>query len=178
MSNLFGGTQLPANPDACRQIWPLQSQCLAFYGDPRRPNWLQANTIDVPCPWPLHIGNIALSHILIHKKCAESLTRVLGNIWEATGKSLGTIHKLRYDVYDGSYNLRNIRGSASALSMHAFAAAIDWDAADNAQHAQRHLFRDDSLLVVKFKEEGWIWGGDWSPGSIDAMHVQAARVHA
>ena len=24
----------------------------------------------------------------------------------------------------------------------------------------------------------WIWGGDWSPGSIDAMHVQAARVHS
>jgi hypothetical protein len=31
--------------------------------------------------------------------------------------------------------------------------------------------------VIKFKEEGWIWGGDWLPGSVDAMHVQAARVH-
>jgi hypothetical protein len=27
---------------------------------------------------------------------------------------------------------------------------------------------------VKFKEEGWIWGGEWSPP--DAMHVQAARI--
>ena len=62
--------------------------------------------------------------------------------------------------------------------MHAFAAAIDWDAADNEQHALRHLFQNDSLLVVKFREEGWIWGGDWSPGSVDAMHVQAARIHA
>ena len=77
----------------------------------------------------------------------------------------------------GSYNLRLIRGSAFAMSMHAFAAAIDWDAADNAQHDRKHLFQDDGPLVVKFKEEGWVWGGDWSGGSIDAMHVQAARVH-
>ncbi len=159
-------------------VWPVQSQCLAYYGDPRSPSWLQANTIDVPCPWPLHMGSVTITHILIHKKCAESLARVLNNIWQATGKSFSAIQKLRYDVYDGSYNLRTIRGSTAALSMHAFAAAIDWDAADNAQHSQKHLFHDDSLLVVKFKEEGWIWGGDWSPGSIDAMHVQAARVHS
>jgi hypothetical protein len=159
-------------------VWPLQSDCLSFYGDPRAASWLQANTIDVSCPWPLHMGDVGLSHILIHKKCAESLARVLNNIWEAAGKSLSTIARLRYDQYDGSYNLRNIRGSASTLSTHAFAAAIDWDAADNEQHSLRHLFQDDSLLVVKFKEEGWIWGGDWSPQSVDAMHVQAARVHS
>jgi hypothetical protein len=159
-------------------VWPLQRDCLSFYGDPRQPSWLQGNTIDVPCPWPLHVGRISVAHILIHKKCAESLVRVLNGIWDATGKSLSTIERLRYDQYDGSYNLRNIRGSAAALSMHAFAAAIDWDAADNEQHALKHLFQDDSLLVVKFKEEGWIWGGDWSPASVDAMHVQAARIHA
>lgn len=159
-------------------IWPLQKDCLAFYGDPRSPSWLQENTVAVPCPWPLRMGELSLSHITIHKKCADSLTRVLNAIWNATGKSLNTIRQLRYDQYDGSYNLRLIRGSVTAMSMHAFAAAIDWDAADNAQHSRRHLFQDDSLLVVKFKEENWIWGGDWSPGSVDAMHVQAARVHA
>lgn len=157
--------------------WPLQKDCRAFYGDPFQPGWLQANTTDVPCPWPLQMGDIAVPHILIHKKCAASLTRVLRNIWDAAGHDINTIRHLRYDRYDGSYNPRRIRGSAVAWSMHAFAAAIDWDAADNAQHAQKHLFADDSLLVVKFKEEGWIWGGDWSPGSVDAMHVQAARVH-
>ena len=157
--------------------WPLQSQCLSFYGDPRGPGWLQANTVDVACPWPLRMGKLTVPHIVIHKKCADSLVRVLNAIWEAAGKSVSTIERLRYDQYDGSYNLRTIAGS-KMLSMHAFAAAIDWDAADNAQYAQRHLFQDDSLLVVKFKAEGWIWGGDWSPGSVDAMHVQAARIHA
>ena len=158
-------------------IWPLQSQCLAFYGDPRSANWLQDNTADITCPWPLHMGTIAIAHILIHQKCADSLTRVLNAVWDAVGKDLSAIQKLRYDRYDGSYNLRNIRGSPSSLSMHAFAAAIDWDAADNEQHSRQHLFQGDSLLVVKFKEEGWVWGGDWDVNSIDAMHVQAARVH-
>ena len=157
--------------------WPLQLDCLAFYGDPRQKGWLQSNTIDITCPWPLVMGNVAISHILIHKKCADSLTRVLGAVWNAVGRDVGKIIQFRYDQYDGSYNLRNIRGNASALSMHAFAAAIDWDAVDNEQHATKHLFQDNSLLIVKFKEEGWIWGGDWSSGSIDAMHVQAARVH-
>lgn len=160
-----------------KPVWPLQSQALSFYGDPRVKGWLQSNTTDVPCPWQLRVGNIPVSHITIHNKCANSLVAVLGNIWEAVGKDQTKINALRYDVYDGSYNLRLIRGSAVAMSMHSFACAIDWDAADNEQHSQKHLFQDDSLLVVKFKEQNWIWGGDWSPGSIDAMHVQAARIH-
>ena len=165
------------NTSPLSNIWPLQKDCLAFYGDPRQAGWLHANTVDVPCPWPLHVGNVAVKNILIHKKCAESLTRVLGTIWDAVGRDAGKIRQLRYDVYDGSYNLRLIRGSASAMSMHAFAAAIDWDAADNAQHDRKHLFQDDSLLVVKFREENWISAAIWAAGSVDAMHVQAARVH-
>jgi hypothetical protein len=157
--------------------WPLQSQCLSFYGDPRKAGWLQANTVHVPCPWALRMdGGITVHDILIHKKAAESLKRVLGNVWDAVGHDEAKIHALRYDVYDGSYAPRNKRGG-STMSMHYFAVAIDWDAKDNQQHSRHHLFMDDSLLVVKFKEDGWIWGGDWSPGSIDAMHVQAARVH-
>jgi hypothetical protein len=156
--------------------WPLQRDAIAFYGNPASAGWLQKNTTYVPCPWTLHVGSSPTSHILIHKKCAKSLATVLGNIWTAVGKDAGKIHTLRYDVYDGSYNFRPMRGSA-ALSMHSFACAIDWDAADNAFHSVTHLFNDQSLLVQKFKDEGWIWGGDWTPGSQDAMHVQAARIH-
>ena len=65
-----------------------------------------------------------------------------------------------------------------ALSMHSYGVAIDWDAEENPQHSAKHLFREDSLIVVKFKEENWVWGGDWGGSSIDAMHVQAARVHS
>ena len=158
-------------------VWPLQKDCLAFYGNPAQARWLSENTVSVLTPWILHVGETPTAHILIHKKCADSLTRVLNNVWDACGKSYVKIQQLRYDRYDGSYNFRPMRGSA-AISMHAFACAIDWDAADNAFHSTRHLFTDQSLLVTKFKEEGWVWGGDWTPGSQDAMHVQAARVHA
>ncbi len=160
-----------------KNVWPLQSQCPVFYGNPRQSGWLHANTTDVACPWPLHVGKVPVSHILIHKKCAASLTRVLGAIWDAVAHDISRIKVLHYDVYDGSYNLRVMRGG-SALSMHSYACAIDWNAAENPFHSNHHVLHDDSLMVVKFKEEGWIWGGDWSPGSVDAMHVQAARIHS
>lgn len=156
--------------------WPLQRDCMSFYGDPRQRGWLQVNTVGVKCPWPIHCGRVPVDHITIHKKCAASLTRTLQAIWVAVGQDIGKIKQLRYDVFDGSYNLRVMRGG-NALSMHSYACAIDWDAADNPFHVTKHLFSSDSLIVVKFKEEGWLWGGDWSLGSVDAMHVQAARIH-
>lgn len=153
--------------------WPLQRDCIKFYGDPTRANWLSANTVRVPCPWALFVGKVPVKAILIHKKCAESLTRVLAAVWAAVDKDEAKVKKLKYHIYDGSYNLRHMRGS-NQMSMHSFACAIDWDAADNPFNSKKHLFQSDSLLIVKFKEESWIWGGDW--GSPDAMHVQAARV--
>lgn len=155
-------------------VWPLQRDCVAFYGDPALAGWLHSNTTYVSCPWTLTIGAQPVTHILIHKKCADSLARVLGNIWDAVHHNVADLRLLRYDRYDGSYNFRPMRGG-SQMSMHSFACAIDWDAADNAFHSQKHLFTAQSLLVTKFQEEGWIWGGEWSPP--DAMHVQAARVH-
>jgi len=101
----------------------------------------------------------------------------LNFIWENVGKSQDKIHEFGYDVYDGSYAVRSIRGGASP-SMHSYGVAMDWNAAANPQHAplSETKFKPDSLIVKAFKDEGWTWGGDWSPGSIDAMHFQAARV--
>src|SRR5690242_10370971 len=87
--------------------WPLQRDAFEFYGDPSGRGWLHENTVDVACPWPLlHVPQ----HILIHKKCADSLTRILNSIWEAVGKSKDAIRALRYDRFDGSYCYRPIRG--------------------------------------------------------------------
>lgn len=157
--------------------WPLQSECPAFYGDPRQAGWLRKNTTHVVCPWPLLVeGKPLSSGILIHVKCAASLTKVLNSVWDAVGKDVQKIHALRYDVFDGSYNFRPKRGSSS-LSMHAYAAALDFDAADNAFHSVRHLYTADSIIVKCFEAEGWVWGGRWSVNSVDAMHFQAARIH-
>lgn len=166
-------------------VWPLQRDCDAFYGNPggspaQWAAWESANLVDVVCPWQISFidGKIIqpVKAIRIHKKCADSLKAVLENIWEAVGKDQSAIETLHYHHYSGSYNQRVMRGG-SARSMHGYGAAIDWDAEENQQHSMKHLFQSDSLLVAKFKADGWTWGGDWSPGSIDAMHVQAARVH-
>lgn len=177
-------TQMPPTPVLSPvQLWPLQgAACDAFYGNPRgngdnvNQAWYAANVTHVLCPWELHMDAIKLHDIEIHKKCAASLTRVLNNIWDACDRDQAKIEALHYDKYSGSFNYRPMRGKSN-LSCHGYAVAIDWDSDENEQHSQKHLFQDDSLLVVKFKEEHWTWGGDWSPGSIDAMHVQAARVH-
>jgi hypothetical protein len=168
---------------AAASAWPLQSQCDAFYGDPRgiggnyNPTWAAQNLTHVPCPWVLTMDGKQCPFIVIHKKCADSLTRILGKIWDAVGKDPGAIETLHYNRYSGSFVYRPMREGQS-LSMHAYGVAIDWDAEENPFHSTKHLFQSDSLIVTKFKEENWIWGGDWSVGSIDAMHFQAARVHA
>jgi D-alanyl-D-alanine carboxypeptidase len=113
---------------------------------------------------------------LIHKRCSSSLTRVLNNVWDRLGRDITKVRALKYDVYSGSYNLRLKRGGTT-LSMHSYAAAIDWDDPDNPFRSQHHKFTTDELLLVEFRREGWICGIDWSPGSIDAEHVQASRVH-
>lgn len=165
--------------------WPLQSQCDAFYGNPRgangkyNPNWARLNLAHVPCPWALYTYNtdpkkhIAVPYITIHKKCADSLKRVLDAVWQASGKDQKKIDAGHFNLFSGSFNYRPKRRQ-STLSMHAYGAAIDWDAPENQFRSQKHLFQANTLLVAEFEREGWVWGGRWA--SPDAMHVQAARV--
>jgi hypothetical protein len=164
-----------AAPGGATPVWPLQTQCGVFYGNPYSRSWQAANLVHVHCPWPLLMGRYTMYAITIHRKCAESLTRVLATIWDAVDHDLQKIHALHYDTFDGSFNLRNKRGGSS-LSMHAYAAAIDFDAEDNEFHHVHHFFSEDSLIVKAFEAEGWVWGGRWQ-SSIDAMHFQAARIH-
>ncbi len=159
-----------------KQNWPLQKDALAFYGNPRNPGWLHSHTVDVEVPWQMKAENIIVNHILINIKCADSLKRVLEYVWEESNKDQSKIEAQHFNLFSGSYNYRPMRGG-SALSMHSYAAAIDWDDAENQQHSVHHLFNHNTLLIKAFLAEGWIWGGDWSVNSIDAMHVQAGRLH-
>ncbi len=153
--------------------WPLQSECMSYYGDPRQSGWYAARVVEVPCPWALRVGNITTDHIHVHKRCAESLLRVLNKTWIDVGRDVKKIREIHADIYDGCYNFRSMRGRAQ-LSMHAFACAIDWDAANNPFRSKKFFFRRDTPLIANFIAEGWIWGGEWSVP--DAMHVQACRV--
>jgi hypothetical protein len=159
-----------ASSTLVQQTWPLQRDCPKFYPDPAH------NLVAVETPWMMRYGSTLVNHIMVHRKCADSLRRVLTYVWAECNYDQAIVAALHYDRYSGSYVPRPMRGS-SAPSMHSFGAAIDFDDEENQFHSQHHLFRDSDLLVKAFKAEGWVWGGDWSPGSIDAMHFQAARVH-
>lgn len=161
--------QLVTQTILTKQNWPTQANAHAFYGAPG------SHLTHVTCPWTLHMGKDIVKEITIHEKCAPSLTRVLNWVWETCGKDQQKIEALRYDRFSGSYNYRPMRGG-SALSMHSYGAAIDWDDQDNAQHSHKHLFTAESPLIKAFLDEGWEWGGNWTGSSIDAMHVQAAHV--
>jgi hypothetical protein len=159
-----------------KQKWPSQHTVWSTFPHPGTSGWTAEHLTDVKCPWILHMDKVVLHAIQINKVAAESLDRILRYIWEKAGSTQEAIEKLHYDRYSGSYNYRPIRGS-TGLSMHAYGLAIDFDDQENQQHATKHLFQDSSLIVQAFKAEGWVWGGDWSRGSIDAMHFQAASVY-
>ncbi len=150
--------------------WPTQAECPSFYGNDEAT--IRAALVNVQVPWLMN----GKTHVIpIHKKCADSLTRIVNFIWETCGKSQDQIHKFGYDIFDGSFNWRPIAGT-NTRSVHSYGAAIDFDAAANPQHATKTEFKSDSLITTAFETEGWIWGGRWSVGSVDAMHFQSARV--
>ena len=107
-----GGTILQHN------TWPAQSQAMSFFGNPASAGWEAANLVSVQCPWQLIVEGTKSTHntILIHKKCAESLSRVLNYIWEQCGKSQAQIDAFGYNIFDGSYNYRPIAGTSTLLS--------------------------------------------------------------
>jgi hypothetical protein len=160
-------------------IWPHQSECNSYYGNPSIENakWQSLNLVRVSVPWQMWMGDIPIKKITIHKKCAGSLGEILDEAWTEIGKSQTEAHKRGWDVYSGSYNYRPIRGS-KRLSMHAYGCAIDFNAPCNQLHSDPTDavgFTADDPLVKAFESHDWVWGGRWK-GRSDPMHFQAAIV--
>jgi hypothetical protein len=120
------------------------------------------------------MGSIHIPSIQINKIAADSLIRVLNAIADACDHDPKKLSANKCNCFSGSFALRSMRG-ISAVSMHAYGLAIDWDAGENPLGAKKGFFTSDSILVKAFKAEGWIWGGDWKTRK-DLMHFQAALV--
>jgi len=171
--------------------WPKQSDVLAYrsvYGDPRGRGggvasdaWRRASLVTVPPPFAMAMGEIRITKITIHRHCAESLARVLADIWERSGRDQGMIDDWGMSVFSGSFNYRVMRG-LSTLSMHAFGCAVDFDAPRNGLGDPTPHFASCPEVLAAFAAEGWTWGGDWNGnGSMadqrrhDGMHWQATQ---
>lgn len=164
--------------------WPKQNAAAmnAFYGSPDANKdgspdvkWEAANLVSIKPPYRMVLAwdkAKEVKTIRVHKKCADSLMRILTGIKDHYG-SQAAIERARMHLFGGVYNFRLMRGGSS-LSIHSWAAAIDLDPERNGFGVKY----DESkgmmpLAVVRiFKAEGWDWGGLWSKG--DAMHFQAA----
>ena len=74
-------------------------------------------------------------------------------------------------TFDGCFKVRAVRGYEKAnpprYSTHTFGMAIDINAAENGLGAVPKLSKE---LVACFKENGWVWGGDFK--RLDGMHFQ------
>lgn len=155
-------------------MWPKQSACAAFYGDPRSTEF-KKNLVTIAVPWACTTAwdGKPYNKLQIHKKCADSLQRVLLAIWDAAGRDQAKIDEWGMNKCGGTYAFRSMRGGKS-LSIHSYGAAIDWDPTRNALGDSTPHLAKCAPVIKAFKDEGWVWGGDWRKA--DGMHFQAAIV--
>jgi len=149
--------------------WPASDQASlrAFYGAPGD----ESQLVRVELPYPMLYAGKRVTSTRVHRKCADSLVRVLTAI---RGRMEAAPH-IRDEAEDfgGVYNFRLKRGGSS-YSLHAYGAAIDLDADDNSFRASWPMQSDMPLEIIEeFAREGWISGGAF--WGYDAMHFQATK---
>lgn len=168
--------------------WPLQSQCDAFYGNPRGRNglasrqWESANLVLVTPAFPIFfLGKPA--RMRVHKKCADAWMAWSEAVWKNAGQNKNVIREWGMDNYGGAYNYRVMRGG-HVLSMHAYGCAVDFDAPRNGMGNHRpHIAKYYDQIVAPFLALGGVWGGSWDGDRDtiderlpDGMHFQFARL--
>lgn len=80
----------------------------------------------------------------------------------------GLVSELK--TWDGCFNIRKVRGSETAMSLHSWAIAVDVNAFENGMGQISKL---SDGFVQCFKESGFRWGGDFK--RTDPMHFQLRK---
>ncbi len=159
------------------------AQLVAAYGDPHGPGaretgggnfepspaWAAANLVRVPVSslpgWPAYPG-VVVKTVTLHRLVAP----VLLATWAEVVRR-GLASKLK--TYNGAFVGRHMgHDPARPLSVHAFGAAIDLDAAWNGYGVPIERMQIDRDVVQVFEECGWTWGGRWTGAYADGMHFQ------
>lgn len=161
------------------------SQLVAAYGNPEgpgagpskqggawfepSPKWRRDNLTLIPlsdlpgfptCPYG------PIKGVTLHKKVAPVF---LATWQELTRRGLNN----RLRTFDGSVAFRHMgHDRTRPLSVHAFGAAIDFDAAWNGYGVPLERMQIDRDVARCFEECGWTWGGRWTGRYADGMHFQ------
>ncbi len=149
--------------------WPASDQASLkrFYGNPGD----ERNLVELVFPYPMFYDGKRVTKTRVHKKCKDSLLRVLTAIGTSYGKQSDIMEEA--EDYGGVFNFRLKRGGSS-YSLHAFGAAIDLDADDNTFRDSWPVKADMPLeIMVEFAKEGWISAGAF--WGYDSMHFQATK---
>lgn len=150
--------------------WPKDNQTArnAFYGDPGKGE-IPAQMVPVYPPFAMYYDGKRIKAIQFHKKAAPALMAALTEIWDYCGHDQSKIDAAGVSKYAGAYNHRLVRGSTTKWSNHAYAAAIDLNAAENGLYAKGNM---PQFVIDAFCRQGWMWGG-WYTGRKDPMHFEA-----
>ena len=163
--------------------WPKQSECDAFFGNPRgrggavaSRQWEAQNLRRVNPPFKMHMVQPVTS-ITVHSKCAMALNEWLMEVWKNAGRDDALIKLWGMDVFSGSYCFRTMRG-LQHLSMHAYGCAFDFDAPRNFLHDRTpHFAQFKKQVVSPFLDLGGTWGGDWNGNGSSADERRADGTH-
>lgn len=155
--------------------FPRQADLVKFYGQPGSPACTRGRVV-LPIPfriaWDLES---TVSTFACHERCADALNRIFAAAVRHYGENF--FRALGLDLYGGCYNYRRMR-AGSAMSLHAFGAAVDLDPArnqlrwrsDRAQFAKPQYEPFWQIVMEHgFTPAGYAWGADW-------MHLQGARL--
>ncbi len=150
--------------------WPKDNQAArnAFYGDPGRGQIGQQMVPVVP-PFAMYYEGKRVKAIQFHRKAAPALLAALNEIWDYCQRDQARIDAAGVSRYAGAYNHRKVRGSKTKWSNHAYAAAIDLNAGENALGVKKGTM--PQFVVDAFCRQGAMWGG-WYRGRPDWMHFE------
>lgn len=167
------GADLPAfKPSPERGQWPLQKDCLHYFGG------VGLNQTTLALPFAMRLAwdkKVVVNKFSIHEKVHDSAARAFDQI--AKEYNEGDRANLGIDLFGGCLNVRKMRGGSS-YSMHSWGIAIDFDPERNQLKWGRDKARlakpDAEAFWRAWEAEGWISLGRQS--NFDWMHVQAARL--
>lgn len=149
--------------------WPKDTQAArnAFYGDPGKGE-IAAQMVPVVPPFAMYYEGKRVKAIQFHRKAAPALLAALNEIWDYCQHDQRRIDAAGVSKYAGAYNHRKVRGSDTKWSNHAYAAAIDLNAAENGLHQKGNM---PQFVIDAFCRQGAMWGG-WYKGRLDPMHFE------
>jgi hypothetical protein len=91
--------------------------------------------------------------------------------------ALDAVHSKGYGglllTFDGCFNIRMVRGSATHFSAHSYGLALDLNASLNPLGVTSGGFFDHLEFVKCFTDQGWDWGGNFHARK-DAQHYSWA----